>query len=83
MSQSEIARFRQQQVAEEEAARLGLSGLAAVASHESIMARMEQDGEYLLQLFKQGRDEEAYALWQGGILGGSSVSGTSTSNNGP
>jgi len=29
---------------------------------------MEQDGEYLLQLFKQGRDEEAYALWQGGIL---------------
>lgn len=68
MSQSEIARFRQQQAAEEEAAKLGLSGLAAVASHESIVARMEQDGEYLLQLFKQGRDEEAYALWQGGIL---------------
>ena len=68
MSQSEIARFRQQQAAEEEAAKLGLSGLAAVASHESIVARMEQDGEYLLQLFKQGRDKEAYALWQGGIL---------------
>jgi len=70
MSQSEIARFRQQQAAEEEAARLGLSGLATVASHESIIARMEQDGEYLLQLFKQGRDEEAYELWQGGILEG-------------
>jgi len=68
MSQSEIARFRQQQAAEEEAAKLGLSGLAAVASHESIVARMEQDGEYLLQLFKQGRAGEAYALWQGGIL---------------
>jgi hypothetical protein len=73
MSQSEIARFRQQQAAEEEAARLGLSGLAAVASHESIIARMEQDGEYLLQLFEQGRDEEAYALWQEGILEGSEV----------
>jgi len=68
MSQSEIARFRQQQAAEEEAARLGCSGLAAVASHESIVARMEQGGECLLRLFKQGRDEEAYALWQGGIL---------------
>ena len=62
MSQSEIVRFRQQQAAEEEAAKLGLSGLAAVASHESIVARMEQDGEYLLQLFKQGRDEEALRL---------------------
>lgn len=68
MGQSEIARFRQQQAAEEESARLGLSGPAAVASHESIIAHMEQDGEYLLQLFKQGRDEEAYALWQEGIL---------------
>ena len=70
MSQSEVARFRQQQAAEEEAARLGFSGLAGVASHESVIARMEQGGEYLLQLFKQGRDEEAYALWQGGILEG-------------
>jgi hypothetical protein len=76
MSQNEIARFRQQQAAEEEAARLGLSGLAAVASHESIIARMEQDGEYLLELFKQGRYEEAYALWQSGIFGGGSVSDT-------
>ena len=70
MSQSEVARFRQQQAAEEEAARLGFSGLATVASHESIIARMEQGGEYLLQLFKEGRSEEAYALWQGGILEG-------------
>jgi hypothetical protein len=83
MSQSEIARFRQQQAATEKAARLGLTGLAAVASHESIIARMEQDGEYLLQLFKQGRAEEAYALWQGGILGGGSVADTSASNDRP
>ena len=77
MSQSEIARFRQQQSAQEEAARLGLSGLAAVASHASIVARMEQGAEYLLQLFRLGRDEEAYALWQRGILEDCSVSDTS------
>ncbi len=65
---SEIARIRQQLAAEEEATRLGFSGLAAVASHEAIITRMEQGGEYLLQLFKQGRNAEAYALWQEGIL---------------
>lgn len=68
MSGSEVAQFRQQQAAEEVAARLGLEGIAAVAGHEAIIARMEQGGDYLLQLFKEGHDEEAYALWNGGIL---------------
>lgn len=65
---SEIAQFREEQALREQAARLALNGLAVTASHESIIARMDQGGEYLLQLFKQGRDQEAYALWQAGIL---------------
>lgn len=69
MSGSEIARFREQQAAEEQAAHNGLYGPAIVSSHEVIIARMEQGGEYLLQLQREGRDEEAFALWEGGLLG--------------
>src|SRR5881392_3316127 len=68
MSQSEIARFRQQQLEEETSARLGLNGPAAQASHEIINARMQQGARVALQLFKEGRREEAYALLRGGIL---------------
>jgi hypothetical protein len=69
MSQSDVARFRAQQEAEAAAARQGLSGLAATASHESITARMQQGAETLVRLFEAGQDEEAYRLWDAGILG--------------
>ncbi|TMC24210.1 MAG: hypothetical protein E6J34_00890 [Chloroflexi bacterium] len=62
---SEIARFREQQQLEEEAAQLALYGPAAVASHETIIKRMEQDMAPVLKLFEEGRDEEALALWEG------------------
>jgi len=64
MSGSEIARFRERQRLEEESALLALFGPAEQASHESIIKRMEQDAVPVLQLFKEGRDEEAVALWQ-------------------
>jgi hypothetical protein len=65
---SEVALFRQQQAAEEEAAFLGLYGPAAVAQHDSILARMQQGATTLIRLFEEGRDKEAYALWNAGIL---------------
>ena len=68
MNPSVIANFRQQQAAEEESARLGLSGPAITASHEAIIAHMEQGATVLFQLFRAGRDKEAYALWNEGIL---------------
>ena len=68
MNQSEIAKFRQQQAAEEESAELGLFGPAMMASHDFILAKIEQGGGYLLQLFQQGRHEEAFDLWNAGIL---------------
>ena len=68
MNLSEIAQFQQRQAAEEESARLALGGPAITASHEAILARMEQGAGTLFQLFQQGRSEEAYALWEAGIL---------------
>src|SRR2546429_3956595 len=65
---SEIAQFRQRQAAEEASAQLALGGLAITASHEAIRARMERGAGTLFQLFQQGRSEEAYALWEAGIL---------------
>ena len=64
MNLSEIAQFRQRQAAEEASAQLALGGLAILA----ILARMEQGASTLFQLFEQGRSEEAYALWEAGIL---------------
>jgi hypothetical protein len=66
---SEVARFRQQQALEEESSYNGLYGTAIVASHDAIIARMEQGAGTLLQLFEEGRDDEAYDLWNAGILG--------------
>ena len=43
--QSEVARLRQQFQAEWDASQLGLSGLALVARHQFITARMERMGE--------------------------------------
>jgi len=62
MAASEIARFRQQQALQEQAAYQGLYGLAVVATHASITARMEQGAERILQLFQEGKPEEAVAL---------------------
>jgi len=63
---SDVARFRQQQELEEEAAKRGLYGPAVVANHESITARMERDAERINErvrlLLKQGKHEEAKAL---------------------
>jgi hypothetical protein len=64
MSKSEIAAFREQLALEEEAARQGLYGLAAVARHEIIIARMEQRGAYLLKLIEAGRHEEVARLME-------------------
>ena len=68
MNQSIIANFRQQQATEEESARLGLYGPATTANHEAIIARMEQGADTLFRLFRAGREKEAYALWNAGIL---------------
>jgi len=67
---SEVAKFREQQQLQEESAQLGLFGPAAMANHEAINARMTQGAVVLNRLFREGRDDEAYALWNAGIWGG-------------
>jgi hypothetical protein len=62
MAETEITRFREQQALQEQAAYQGLYGLAIVASHESITARMEIGAEKILKLIQEGRQEEAIAL---------------------
>jgi hypothetical protein len=64
MTESEIARFRQEQALQEQAAQQGLYGFAAVANHSSITARMERGAEHLLALFAEGKHEEAIRLWE-------------------
>ena len=59
---SEIARFREQQALEEEAALLALSGFAITARHDFITARMQRGGERILQLIAEGKHEEAQVL---------------------
>lgn len=58
MPGSEIARFRQVQAVQEQAAQQGLNGLAVVAPHQRITSRMERDVPYLLQLLKDGKVEQ-------------------------
>ncbi len=62
VGKSEVARFRQQQALEEEAARLALYGFAEVARHERITARMELGGRRIIRLIEEGKHEEALAL---------------------
>lgn len=62
MAGSEVAKFRQEQALQEEAARQGLYGLAIVASHETITARMVIGAERILKLFQEGKQEEAVTL---------------------
>jgi hypothetical protein len=62
LHKSDIARFREQQVLEEEAARLALSGFAIMARHDIIIARMQRGGERILQLIAQGKHDQAQVL---------------------
>jgi hypothetical protein len=62
IGKSEVARFRQQQALEEEAARLALYGFAEVARHERITARMELGGRRIIRLIEEGKHDEALAL---------------------
>ncbi len=64
MPESEIARFKQEQALQEQAAQQGLNGLAMVASHQFITARMERATERLLHLIHEGRHEEAISLME-------------------
>jgi hypothetical protein len=59
---SAVARFREQQALEEEAARLALSGYTVTARHDFITARMQRGGERILQLIEEGKHDEAQAL---------------------
>jgi hypothetical protein len=59
---SEVARLMRRIELEEEAARRGLFGVAIVAKHELISARMTRGAERILRLVEQGKDEEAQAL---------------------
>jgi len=59
---SMVAAFREEQARREQSAQQGLTGLAVMASHEAINARMERGAERILALAHAGRHEEAYAL---------------------
>jgi hypothetical protein len=62
MSKSEVATFRAEQALQEQAAWQGLYGLAAVARHDAIIARMDQQGERLLKLIAAGKHAEVARL---------------------
>ncbi len=62
MKISEVTLFRAQQALHEDAARLGLSGLAITSRHELINARATRGAERILQLIEQGKYAEAQAL---------------------
>ena len=64
MAESKVAQFRQEQALQEQAAQQGLHGLAVVANHESITARMEQSAEYLLKLLEEGKYREVAILME-------------------
>ena len=68
-SKSEIANLRLRIELEEEAAQRGLYGSAIVASHESILARVEPGAERILQLIEAGKHEEALALMNSEMWG--------------
>jgi hypothetical protein len=56
---SSIGEFREQQALQEQAARLGLSGLAnGVSRHDFIEFRMNQHSERFLRLMQDGKTEQ-------------------------
>lgn len=64
MQQSEIARFRQNQALQEQAAQQALYGLASVATHASINVRVQRGAEYLLTLLEAEKYEEVIQLME-------------------
>jgi hypothetical protein len=62
MGKSDVATFREQQALQEQAAQQGLYGLAIVATHQAITARLERGAERILRLFQAGKEQEAIAL---------------------
>jgi aminoglycoside phosphotransferase family enzyme len=64
MSESKVARFRQEQILQEQAASQGLYGPAALARHESIIARMDRGAQRLLQMLQEGKHEEVAFLME-------------------
>ena len=62
MTGSTTAHLRQQILREQEAAQQGLYGLAMVASHQAITARMERAVQYLEALCADGKEQEAQQL---------------------
>ncbi len=61
-NKSEVAHFREQQALHEQAAQQGLSGLAIVANHDSITARLQQGADRILHLMHEGKMHEAVQL---------------------
>jgi hypothetical protein len=59
---SEVARAIHQIDLEQEAAKRLEHGYAITARHDFINARMQRNGERILQLIDEGRHEEAQAL---------------------
>lgn len=64
MHKSEVARFREQQALEEQAARQGLYGTMIGASHAFITARLEICTKRLLKLCDEGQYEEAFRIME-------------------
>jgi hypothetical protein len=50
-----------------QSAQLGFSGFAAVASHQAVNTMMRERGQMLVDLFEQGKTEQAFALWEDGF----------------
>jgi hypothetical protein len=63
MATSHVAQFRASQSLQEQSARLGLQGYALTTPHDVIVARAQQGAERILQLLKEGKQEQAHALW--------------------
>lgn len=61
-NKSIVATFREQQALQEQAAQQGLYGLAIVANHQAITARLERGAERILRLFHEGKVQEAVDL---------------------
>ncbi len=64
MTESAIARFREQQTLQEAAAKQALYGPAITARHAFITARMEQAADRLLRLCEEGKHKEAITLME-------------------
>lgn len=64
MGRSKVASFRERQALEEASARLGLNGLAQMATHEAINVRAQRGAERILHLVEQGQHAQALSLME-------------------